>query len=345
MRLSSARIGVSALGTSRRWLRPLAVLLAAMTAVAGLAACNPLSNSQAADGPADTPVVKVGVVPGIENATLYLAKKRGFFARAGLHVRIVDFASVAAELNALRIGQVDVAAGDYGDLFAAQSALQKSAYKILADGYDAAPGVVQIMTMPNSPITSPTSLRVVGAPDLDQVQAPRGSPSSLVVASATSVLQSYGVNLSNLTWKPMSESDEISQLISGKLKAVLLTQPYVYEAQQQGAVELVDACSGATAGIPLSGYFTSTSWSQNKTKEIAAFRTALAQADAQAAMPGPVQSVLPEYAKLTKREAALVTTGVYPLSTITASLQRTADLMNFVGMIKKQLNVAEMIAK
>lgn len=345
MRPSSARIEFSALGTSRRWLRPLAVPLAAMTAAASLAACNPLSSSRAADLPAGAPAVKVGVVPGIENANLYLAKKRGYFARAGLHVHIVDFASVAAELNALRIGQVDVAAGDYGDLFAAQSALQRSAYKILADGYDAAPGVVQIMTMPNSPITSPTRLRVVGAPDVDQVRAPRGSPSSLLVASATSVLQSDGVNLSNLTWKPMPESDEISQLISGKLKAVLLTQPYVYEAQQQGAIELVDACSGATAGIPLSGYFTSTSWSQNKTKEIAAFRIALARADAEAAMPGPVQAVLPAYAKLTKQEAALVTTGVYPLSTITASIQRTADLMNFVGMIKRQLNVAEMIAR
>ena len=41
------------------------------------------------------------------------------------------------------------------------------------------------------------------------------------------------------------------------------------------------------------------------------------------------------YAKLTRQEAALVTTGVYPLSTITANLQRTADLMNVVGMIRQ----------
>jgi NitT/TauT family transport system substrate-binding protein len=311
-------------------------------AAASICGCNPLS-SQATQ--TDSPVVTVGVVPGIDNATLYLAKKRGYFARAGIDVRIEDFSTVAAELRALSAGQVDVAAGDYGNLFAKQSALQKDAYKILADGYDAAPGVVQIMTMPDSPIQTATDLRVIGAPNVDLVSAPRGGPNSLVIASATSVLQSYGVNLSNLTWQNMSETDEISQLVSGKLKAVLLTQPYVYQAQQQGAVELVDACSGSTAGIPLSGYFTSTSWSQNNAKAGAAFRAGLAQADAQASMPGPVQSVLPDYAKLTKEEAALVTTGVYPLSTITANLQRTADLMNVVGMIKLQLNVATMIAK
>jgi NitT/TauT family transport system substrate-binding protein len=177
------------------------------------------------------------------------------------------------------------------------------------------------------------------------VGGPSGGPNSLVIASATSVLQSYGVNLSNLTWKAMSQTEEINELVSGQIKAALLTEPYVYQAQQKGAILLVDACSGATAGIPLSGYFTSTSWARDKSKEVAAFRTGLARADAQAAMPGPVQAILPVYAKLTRQEAALVTTGVYPLSTITANLQRTADLMNRVGMISKQLNVAQMIAR
>jgi NitT/TauT family transport system substrate-binding protein len=289
--------------------------------------------------------VRVGVVPGIDNATLYLAEKRGYFRSVGINVEIDKFKTVDSELHALSQGQVDVAAGDYGDLFAKQSALQKSAFKILADGYDAAPGVVQIMTMPNSPVKSPSGLRVIGAPNVDEVGAPTGGPNSLVIASATSVLQSLGVNLSNLTWQNMSETQEINKLVSGQLKAVLLTQPYVYQAQQKGAILLVDACSGATGGIPLSGYFTSTSWANDKSKEVAAFRTGLAHANAQAAMPGPVQAILPTYAHLTAEEAALITTGVYPLSTITANLQRTADLMNRVGMIPRQLNVANMIAK
>jgi len=78
---------------------------------------------------------------------------------------------------------------------------------------------------------------------------------------------------------------------------------------------------------------------------VAAFRAGLAKADAEASMPGPVQAVLPSYAKLTSQEAALVTTGVYPLKTVTANVQRTADLMFFVGMIRRQLNVAKMIAR
>jgi NitT/TauT family transport system substrate-binding protein len=345
MTLSSARIRLPAVKPSHRRLRLIAAVLASLGVAAGITGCNPFGQADASSG---EPVVKVGVVPGIDNATLYLAKQRGDFARAGIDVQIVDFTSVDSELRALTSGQVNVAAGDYGHLFARQSALQKNAFKILADGYDAAPGVVQLMTMPDSPVKTPGDLanRAIGAPDSDTVSGGATSaPNSLLIASATSVLTSLDVNLSGVNWKNMSQQQEVSELVHGQLHAVLLTEPYIYQAQQAGAVELADACSGATAGIPLSGYFTSTSWSRDKTQEVAAFRAGLTQADAQASMPGPVQAVLPAYAKLSKQEAGLITTGVYPLTTITADLQRTADLMWASGMITRRLNVADMIAK
>ena len=341
---SQARIAVRAVTRSRRR-RAVTALLASLTMALLSAGCNPFSRAAASS---NQPVVKVGVVPGIDNATLYLAKKDAFFRRAGIDVRIIHFTSVQKELQALSAGSVNVAAGDYGELFAQQSKLQRNAYKIIADGYDAAAGVVQIMTMPSSRVKTAAGLagHAIGAPDTNLVRPPNaGAPRSLVIASATSVLASYGVNVSGVSWRPLSQQQEITQLVHGQITAALLTEPYVYLAEQAGAYELVDACSGATAGIPLSGYFTSTSWARAKAKEVAAFRTGLAKADAAASMPGPVQAVLPRYAGLTKQEAALVRTGVYPLSTVTANIQRTADLMFNVGMIRNQINVANLIAR
>jgi NitT/TauT family transport system substrate-binding protein len=345
MRGSQARIGARPARRPPRW-HAAGALLVSLGVALPIASCRPFSQAAASS---NEPIVTVGVVPGIDNATLYLAKKKGFFAQAGINVRIIEgFPSVSKELQALTKGSIDVAAGDYGDLFAQQSTLPKNNYKIIADGYDAAIGVVQIMTMPTSPVKSAADLagRSVAAPNTDLVKPPlSGAPNSLLIASATSVLQSYGANMSGVTWKTMSPQQEVSELVQGKVAAALLTEPYVYQAQQAGAYELADACSGATAGIPLSGYFTSTSWSRDKAKEVAAFRTGLAKADALASMPGPVQEVLHRYAKLTPQQAALVTTGVYPLRTVTANVQRTADLMFLVGMIRRQLNVAKMIAR
>ncbi|HEX9066025.1 MAG TPA: ABC transporter substrate-binding protein [Streptosporangiaceae bacterium] len=344
MRLSSAWFGTRACrSAAARRRRQSAVVLAALSVTGLLAGCGSFGQA----GAASLPVVKVGVVPGVDNATLYLAKKLGYFTRAGVDVKIVDFTSVASELHMLSTGQVNVAAGDYGDLFARQPALQKSAFKILADGYDAAPGVAEIMTMPNSPVQTPAALAnvTIGAPDTDVVSAPAGSPSSLLIASATSVLIGDKVNSSVVNWKNMPQAQEISQLVSGQLKAILVTEPYVYQAQQAGAVELLDVCSGATAGIPLSGYFTSASWARNNPQAVAAFRKGLARANADASMPGPIQSVLPQYAHYSPQEANLITTGVYPLSTVAANIQRTADTMWSVGMIPQQLDVGSMIAR
>jgi NitT/TauT family transport system substrate-binding protein len=343
MRLSSGRTASAADRPRARRLRLAAAALAVLSGCALLAACGPLS----AAGAAGLPVVKVGVVPGVDNATLFLGKKLGYFTRAGINVKIVDFTSVATELHMLSTGQVNVAAGDYGDLFASRPELQKNAFKILADGYDAAPGVAEIMTLPNSPVQTPGQLATVtiGAPDTDVVSAPAQAPDSLLIASATSVLIGDKVNSSLVNWKNLPQPQEISELVHGQLKAILVTEPYVYQAQQAGAVELLDVCSGATAGIPLSGYFTSASWAANNPKAASAFRAGLEQADADASMPGPVQSVLPQYARYTKQEAALIATGVYPLSTLAASIQRTANTMWSVGMIPGQLDVSQMIAR
>ncbi len=343
MRLSCAWIGSGTHRPLTRRFRLTAAALAVLGATGLLAGCGPLGSA----GAAGLPVVKIGVVPGVDNATLFLAKKLGYFSRAGVDVKIVDFSTVGTELHMLSTGQVNVAAGDYGDLFARQPVLQKNAFKILADGYDAAPGVAEIMTMPDSPVQTPANLAsvTIGAPDTDVVSAPAQAPNSLLIASATSVLIGDKVNSSLLTWKNMPQQQEISELVHGQLKAILVTEPYVYLAQQAGAVELLDACSGSTAGIPLSGYFTSASWAHNNPRAAAAFRSGLDKANADASMPGPVQSVLPEYARYSREEAALITTGVYPLSTVTASIQRTANMMNFVGMIPGQLDVSKMIVK
>ncbi len=344
MRLAHAPIPTPSRKRIQR-LRLVAVAAAGVGLASLACGCSPFGKASAATGQ----TITVAAVPGIDNANLYLAQKKRLFTSAGVHVKIVRYTSVSNELSALSNGDVDVAAGDYGDLFSAQANSGNKIYTILADGYDAAPGIMLIMTTADSKLTSPTQLtgHAIAVPDTDQVSAPAMAPNSLDIASATAVLVGDGVNMSYVTWQPMSEAQEVSELLAHKIKAALLTEPYVYEAQKAGAVELSDVCSGPTADLPLSGYFSTKAWSHNKQNAAAvkAFESALARADAMASMPGPIQSILPAYTGLSKSEAALVTLGVYPLSTITANVQRTADLMNLEGMIRYRLNVAAMIVR
>jgi NitT/TauT family transport system substrate-binding protein len=347
MRLSAA----SVLGPARRRrvrrLRPAAVVLVGLVPLLAVTGCNPLSHlSSAASGQQ----VTVGAVAGIDNANLYLAVHGGYFTRAGINVKIVHYHSVTKEIAALNGGNVDVISADYGDMFFTETVTAHPIFRILADGYDAAPGVIEIVTLPNSKIKNPSQLAglQIPVPNDEQVAAPAGDPSTLAVASVTSVLQSDGVNLAGVSFEPMSQSQEIKELIKGQVPAVLLTGINVYLAQQQGAIELIDACSGPTSGIPLDGFFSTgghAGWVTGNPTEAKAFEQGLYAADAAAALPGPIQSVLHSYADLTKQEARLVTTGTYPLSTIAANVQRTADMMQLLSMTKFAPNVAAMIAR
>ena len=88
------------------------------------------------------------------------------------------------------------------------------------------------------------------------MKPPGGVPASELAAAAAQVLSNYLVsNAQVVNWSPMPEQQEVQELGTGLLKAALLTEPYLYEAESQyGDAELLDAFSGQTANMPMSGY-------------------------------------------------------------------------------------------
>jgi NitT/TauT family transport system substrate-binding protein len=283
-----------------------------------------------------------------------VALHNGLFASAGLRVHILPVSTSSQAIGALTGGgglQAQIAATDYGQLFSAEAAggTGGPAYQIVADGYDSQPGVLQILTLPASRIAGPAGLAgkgAIGAPSNDALGAQPGAPDSLPIAAATSVLQSDGVNLAQVSWRMYNPASEVAALAARQVKAILVGEPYIYQAEAQlGAVPVLDACSGATANLPLSGYVARTRWALDKSNagKIAAFRAALQQAQAMASGPGPVQQILPAYTGMGAQVAALVTYGTYPTSTYTTNINRVAVLLQLQGTISRPVNVPAMI--
>jgi len=253
MRLRATRVQEAWPGPLARRIRPIAALSGGLAAVLVIAGCNPFS-SLSSNSSSQT--ITVAAVPGVNNANLYLAVKNGYFSRAGVTVKIDRFSTFKQEIAALDQGQVDVISADYGDMLWQEANSRNPIYQILADGYDAAPGVIEILTMPTSNAKSPANLagQTIPVPNTNTVIEQEGVPTTLALATATSVLQSDGVNLAAVHWEEEDQGQEIKDLVAGKVEAALLTGTGVYQAQQEGAVELVDACSGPTSGIPLEGF-------------------------------------------------------------------------------------------
>jgi NitT/TauT family transport system substrate-binding protein len=311
-----------------------------VAAAAGLAVlCSAGCSGTASAGGTVSSTVTIAAVPGVDDAPIYLAKKEGLFAAAGLkNVVIKSYASASAELSALQSAQADIAASDYGAIFYQQS--QSHDLRILADGYDAGAGVLEILTLPGSAINSPIDLagQKVGLPSDSVLPSLRssGDPISLDAAAATQVLTNYlGNGAESVQWDPMSQPQEIRDLEQHRVKAILVSEPYIYQAESQaGATEILDACSGSTSSLPLSGYVAMNAWVKDNPNAVADFQQALARAQTAASITGQVQQLLPSATGMSAQDADLITIGSYPTSTSALGLERVVRLMSNFNMIE-----------
>src|SRR5215831_11018406 len=346
---------------ARRWSSGRAWIAAGCAAASAvlLAGCQlPGSGSSGAleQAPAGSSIT-VASVPGVGDAPLYVAQQEGLFRQAGLTVHIRRYPTAAAEVAALHNGAANVAAGDYASFFYAQEQATAPASAtgskptepaapmvVLADGYDAAPDIMDVLVRPNSRISSPQDLqnKTIGTaqPELPA----NGAPYSLETVAASSVLENDGVPLAGVHFMPMPEDQLIGALRSGAVDAILVTEPEIYQAESQlGARSVLDACSGETVNLPLEGYFAPAGYAKQHQDALAAFHGALMRAQASANQPAPLNNALTHYMGMSRETASLITVGVYPTSLRVASLQRVADLMSFYGSLPRPLNVSAMV--
>jgi NitT/TauT family transport system substrate-binding protein len=349
----------------RRTGRPVRVLAGTTALVAGLlavAGCQTGSSATAAPiFSGGNNVVRVAQTPGVGDAPLFLAFQQGLFRKAGLEVRITNYASPRAELTALRAGAADVAFGDYADMFYAQAQAKAHNAKnslnlvIVADGYDAVANTMEVLALPpgrgGSGIVTPGDLvgKTIGtAPPAVMPRNTPSQPYSLDTVATQSVLTNDSVKPASITWKPMAPEGPhglIAALASHQVNAILATEPLIFEAESQlGAVPVLDAATGSTANLPLDGYFSTRTFASAQHAKLTAFRNVLLHAQALANnQSAPVRNTLEGSEGMSVQDASLLTIGQYPTTVSVNDLQRVISLMFFFSAIPAQPSVKAMI--
>ena len=318
-----------------------------------VAGCHvPGTGSSADSGPTASGTIIVAASPGVANAPLYIGIRDGLFSRAGLTVKVVPTSSAQQGVSALHSGSANIVFADYADMFYAQEQTPSPHLLTVADGYDAAPSVMEVLTMPGSKIVSPKYLagKTIGTalPQGMPVTSSGGHPRpySQDTLAAWSVLNSDNVDPTTIHWQPMPTTRLLDALKSGRVDAILATEPTIYAAESQlGAVPVLDACTGATANLPLYGYFTNKAYADRNAAAVTAFRAALEKAQGQASMAAPLQTALTKSAGLNPQTAALVTFGTYPTTLSAQNIQRVVKLMFFFNALNTNLSVPSLVFK
>ena len=331
-----------------------AAAAAVLTVVAG---CRVPGMSGGTSAPQVSGTINVGAAPGVGVVPLYLALQSGAFRHTGLTVHVVTYSSISSELQDLQAGKIQVAYGDYANMFYAQAhalaAGGKSGLKmvIVADGYDAAPNTMEVLTLPNSGIVTPKNLqgKTIGTTEPQMMSMSNaGQPYSLETVATQSVLTNDNVTLARVHWRPVGSSALLGALANHQVNAILATEPTIFQAESQlGAVPVVDSATGATANLPLDGYFALRSFASKNSAQLTAFRSALETGQSAASQQAPVRAALEHSVGLAMSDASLVTLGIYPTSMNASDLQRVVSLMFFFNAIPSvngsQLSVQGMI--
>lgn len=208
----------------------LSIVLSLVLVVSGCAATKAPDNQQPTKSAAKT--VKIGVLPIEDNLPFYVAEKDGLYAKAGVQVELVNFASAVERDTALQAGQID---GEVADLVAV--ALLKKAgtdVKIASIGLGATPqeGRFAILSSPKSNIKDLAGLNgaTLGI-----------SQNSIIDYVSDQMLLDKGVALSNVKKLSIPKMPvRLDMLLSDQIKAACLPDPLASLAQAKGAHLLID---------------------------------------------------------------------------------------------------------
>ncbi len=278
----------------------------------------------------------VAVVPGFANAPLQVAVQDGLFTQHRVNVTVQTYQNLQQAYAAVTSGQAEVISGDYAGLLYMQAHAPGAQLRLL----------MEVLTLPGSAIRTPQDLegKTVATPPQQLAPFSIDAPYNIETVATEAVLQSDGVSPSSVQWEAMAPSDMIGALRDHTVSAIVATQPYILQAETQfGAIELLDVCSGVTASLPLSGYFTTAGLARSHAAALRGFQSALNDAKASTAQLGTVQSVLRTLPGMSARDAALVTVGQYPTFLSIGQVQRVADLMIGTGMITNTVSVKNLV--
>ena len=210
----------------------------------------------------------VGSLPVVDSAGLYLAQKEGYFKDAGLNVTIKPIPASPQAIPEMLHGQVDIVASASYVSFLQAEAAHVGQFKILVDGQACSADTFEILALPGSHITSPTSLvgKTIAVNELNNIQ-------TLLTNTA---LQTAGISPASVHYRVIPFPLMAAALSAHRVDAISVVEPFITAAElKYGAQPVMSTCTGPTSNFPMSGYVSTRAWAEKYPNTARAFQSAL----------------------------------------------------------------------
>jgi NitT/TauT family transport system substrate-binding protein len=320
----------------RAWSRLLAAGASVAVAVA-LAGCgSSAGNDTASSGKADK--VKVGVIPIVDVAPIYLGKQKGFFTAEHIDLSLETGQGGAAIVPG-------VASGQFQFGFSNNTSLLVAASKGLP---------IKVVAAGNS------TTGKVGA-DFSAVVVPKGSaikkPSDLAgktvavntlnnIGSTTidKVVRDDGGDPKTIKYVELGFPDMPGALAKGQVDAAWVVEPFVSITEAQGATPVAWNFAGTDPNLMIASYFTSAKTASSDPDLVKRFTAAMNKSlDYANSHPDEVRSVLSSYTQVDAATASKLTLPKWSSQIDVHSFDLLADLAVQDGALEKKPDIAALL--
>jgi NitT/TauT family transport system substrate-binding protein len=305
-------------------------LAAVLIAIAGTAGCGSSdsgSSGPSASGGGETVTVKVGVIPIVDVAPLYLGQKKGFFAERGIKLEMVGAQGGAAIIPGVVSGQFQFGFSNTTSLMIAQvkGVPVRSVANGAASNGKVGADVTGVAVRKDSPIKSAEDLagRTVAVNTLQNI-------------GDTTVRESVrqaGGDPSKVKFVEIPFDQMPAALDGGRVDAAWMGEPAMTIAKGQGARVVASPFAETDTNLTVATYFTSTQVEKQNPDLVKKFTEAMTESLRYASShPEEARQILATYTKISGDVQKKLTLPSWPANVDMASLQKLAALSEKDGL-------------
>ncbi|WP_327699636.1 ABC transporter substrate-binding protein [Streptomyces sp. NBC_00459] len=305
----------------------LAAVVITIVGAAGCGSSDPADSGSSSSGGDKTTQVKVGIIPIIDVAPLYLGQKKGFFSSRGIELEMVSAQGGAAIIPGVVSDQFQFGFSNTTSLMIAQvkGVPIKSVVNGAASNGKVGADVTGVAVKKDSAIKSAKDLagHTVAVNTLQNI-------------GSTTVRESVrlaGGDPSKVKFVEMPFDQMPAALDGGRVDAAWMGDPAMTIAKAQGARVVASPFAETDPKLTVATYFTSTQLVKQKPDLVKKFAAAMSESLQYATdHPDEARQILTTYTKLSGDVLNKVTLPSWPAEIDMASLQKLASLGETDGL-------------
>lgn len=312
-------------------MRRLLIGLTATTVLVAASACGSSDSGSSDKGSSSGGVttVKVGLIPIVDVAPLYLGQEKGIFEKHGLKLEITTAQSGAAIVPGVVSGQFQFGFSNVTSLMIAQTSnvpVQAVVNGIASTG---------VQGKDFGAITVKKDSSIKSAKDLEGKTVANNALKNINETAVRESVRKAGGDPDKVKFVELPFDQMPAALDSGQVDAAMVVEPALATIKSQGGQEIASPFLDVAPNLTIAMYFTSTQYQQQNPDVVKKFQEATAESLAYAdSHPDEARDIVTTYTKIPAAVLADVVLPKWPAEANRASIEALMKLGEEDGLFK-----------